>query len=302
MGISPDGPQTTSRLAKHLEGWQLGVVIVVMAWVAVLLMVPRTEEPESVPLPHLAPREVSASRARAAEESRRLASHELSPNLRLLGARLNAYGLAEHAGDKRRMVELAQLTQELGGQLAVLEHEHILDLRAHLAERFVQTFSEFVRTGIETEELVGLGGNVVETFRKNGWLEHTDEPEFDLFLRGLHKRRFDKLIGTKIEMPIDSAEERAKVRFLMQHPPRAPVADPDGVFAGNFVLGQIEEAVNLDPSYPENYARGIALFRIGRYEASAAAFDAFLAERDGGPYRIRAANYLKAAVEYAGSE
>ncbi len=299
---SGPGSEAKKGLARHLEGWQLGVVIVVMAWVAVLLMVPRTEVPEDVPLPQLAPREVRASRARAAAESRRLATHEMSANLRLLAARLKAYGLAEHGDDKRRMVELGQLTQEVGAPLAVLEREHVLDLRAHLAERFVESFSEFVRTGVETEELAWLGGNVVPMFRKNGWLDDTAEPEFDLVLRALHKRRFNKLLGPDVDLPLDSAEERAKVRFLMQHPPLPPVADPHGLFAGQFLLGQIEDAVALDPSYPRHYARGIALFRIGRYEASAVAFDSFLAEREDGPYRIRAANYLKAAIEYAGAD
>lgn len=303
MGSAKGGARSSARgIWKHFEGWQLAVVTIVMAWIAVLLMVPRTEEPDDLPALRLAPREVIDSRARAIDESRRLATYQPSPNLRLLASRLSAYGLAERADEKRRMAELGQLNQEVGAMLLATEPEHLIDLRAHLAERFVERFQELVHTGVEPEELAALGGNVVATFRKNRWIEHAGEPEFDLVLRALHKRRFNGLIGSKAELPLDSAEERAKVRFLMHHPPSPPVEDPDGVFAGHFLLGQIEDALALDPKYPAHYARGIALFRIGRYEASAAAFDHFLAEHDDGPYRVRATNFLKAAVEYAGTD
>ena len=56
----------------------------------------------------------------------------------------------------------------------------------------------------------------------------------------------------------------------------------------------------MDPSYPVHYARGVALFHMGRYEAAAVAFDAFLSERESGPYRLRAINHLKAAIEESG--
>jgi hypothetical protein len=299
---SPVGP-TRSRAAgfsKHLEGWQLALVTIAMAWIAVLVMVPRTVLPEEVPLPRLAPKDVAEARARALAESSRIHGEEPSENLRLLASRLRAHGLAEHGGDRRRIADAAAATEQVGVRVLGAEPERVLELRAHLTERFVAAFFEFLRTGVESEELSGLGGNVVQTFRNNGWLDDTDGPEFDLVLRALYRRRFNGLVLPGATLPVDAIEERARVRFLIAHPPTPPVEDPDGLFAGQFILGQIDDAAKLDPAYPAHYARGIALFRVGRYEASAAAFDAFLTEAEDGPYRLRATNYLKAALEHAG--
>jgi hypothetical protein len=288
-----------SRIAKHLEGWQVGAITVLMAILAVAVIVPRTVIPAEVPLPRLAPRDVAASRARARAEARALERGAVSDNIQILASRLRAHGLAEHAGDRARIQRAAESILELSPLVAATEPERLLDLRAHLAERFVEAFFVLLRTGTETEDLAVVGGDVARTFRDKGWLEQGDEPELDLVLRSLYKRRFASLVLPKDSLPLDETEERARVRFLILHPPRAPMPDPQGLFAGQFVLSQLDDAAAVDRDYPLRYAQGIALFRLGRYEASAAAFDAFLSERPDGPYRLRAVNYLKASVEYA---
>jgi len=157
----------------------------------------------------------------------------------------------------------------------------------------------FARTGVETEDLAVVGGDAVRTFRSNGWVR-PDEPEIDLVLRALYKRRFAGLVVPDASLALDPTEERARVRFFMLHPPPPPVDDPQRLFFWQFILSQTSEAAALDPTYPVHYARGIALFHMGRYEASAVAFDVFLSEAADGPYRLRAVNHLKAAIEESG--
>lgn len=292
---SPQG----SRFSKYFEGWQVGAITVLMAIVAVAVVVPRTVVPEEVPLPRLAPRDIGVARTRARAAERALESGEISDNLRLLASRLRAHGLAENSGDRKQTELAAGSILELSPIVAATEPDRLLDLRAHLTERFVRAFLLLLRTGAETEDLAVVGGDAARTFRDKGWLDGPVDAEIDLVLRSLYKRRFEGLVLPKGNLPLEEAEERARVRFLMLHPPRAPVPDPQGLFANQYVLSQLDDAAALDPHYPLRYAQGIALFRLGRFEASAAAFDAFLAERPDGPYRLRAVNYLKAAVEQA---
>ncbi|MBL9025587.1 MAG: hypothetical protein JNL21_25550 [Myxococcales bacterium] len=292
----PDG----KGLARHFEGWQLGVVIVAMAAIAVAVMVPRSVLPEEVPLPRLAPREVAEARARAVASGRALDGAAPSENVRILAARLRAYSLAEHAGDRLEMQHAAERVLELSGPLLVAEPQAMLDLRAHLTERFVRAFYVFARTGAEVEDLAVVGGDAAQTFTKKGWVDDSNDPTFDLVLRSFYKRRFGGLVSPGAPLPIDDVEERARVRFLIRHPPRLDFPDPQGLFSGHYVLSQLDDAAALDPAYPLRYAQGIALFHVGKYEASAAAFDAYLLERPDGPYHLRAVNYLKTAVEHAG--
>lgn len=271
-----------------------------MAVIAVAVMVPRTVLPEEVPLPRLAPREVTESRARAVAEGQALDRVPPPENVRILAARLRAYSIAERENDKPAMQRAADGIVELSVPIAGADPKVLLDLRAHLTERFVRGFFEYARTGIEGPDLIHVGGDAARTFQEKGWVDAAHDPTFDLVLRSFYKRRYAGLVVPKGELPLDEVEERARIRFLIRHPPRMKVPDPQGIFSGHYVLSQLEAAAAADVSYPLRYAQGIALFRVGKYEASAAAFDAFLTETPDGPYHLRAVNYLKASVEFAG--
>ena len=62
-------------------------------------------------------------------------------------------------------------------------------------------------------------------------------------------------------------------------------------------LERIARLAAVDPTYPADYARGVARFRRGEYAASAEAFRRWLGDHPEGPLALRAQNYLRAAAD-----
>ena len=62
-------------------------------------------------------------------------------------------------------------------------------------------------------------------------------------------------------------------------------------------LDKINKLGAIDPAYPLAYAQGVAQFRLGHFEASVEAFEAWVKEHPDGAYVLRARNYLRAALE-----
>ncbi len=62
-------------------------------------------------------------------------------------------------------------------------------------------------------------------------------------------------------------------------------------------LDHIARLAAIDPSYPVEYARGVARFGRGEYRASADAFRKWLTDHPDGPLALRAQNFLRAAAQ-----
>ncbi len=64
-------------------------------------------------------------------------------------------------------------------------------------------------------------------------------------------------------------------------------------------LERIARIAAIDPSYPAAYARGVASYAAGSYEASAQAFRDWLRDHPDGPFSLRAQAFLRAAAASA---
>ncbi|WP_438023187.1 hypothetical protein [Sorangium sp. So ce233] len=151
----------------------------------------------------------------------------------------------------------------------------------------------------------------------------------------LFKKRWDAIVGVqRAPFGISLDEERALFRFLLTHPvsaargaqdlaappaeqaarldpasepaPRSPTAALRAAEAQRaeeqYRLKKIDELAALDPSYPRHLARGVALYRLGKFAQSAEAFRSHLEQHPDGANTLRAQNYLRAAVERAREE
>ncbi|WP_437874996.1 hypothetical protein [Sorangium sp. So ce513] len=150
----------------------------------------------------------------------------------------------------------------------------------------------------------------------------------------LFKKRWGAISGIQrgaFALSLD--EERALFKFLLSHPvgaargaqdlaaPAAAAArvdpadePPPGSTAAalraaearraeeQYRLKKIDELAALDPSYPRHLARGVALYRLGRFAQSAEAFRSHLEQHPDGAHTLRAQNYLRAALERAREE
>lgn len=291
-------------MRSKLEGWQAGAVTVFVAMIMTSVVVPRTAVPHDVPPSSLSPHEVVAIRARLEREGTVAASGELNHAVLVLEARFRAVGHAEAAEDDRRAAHWAgELTTAASS--ALLRHrEEVAALRTFLGREFSRRYLRRLRTGHPDHELLELGGATLAEMVENGWLQRVEElpASADLVLSGLFARRFNLMVVPQAAplVPLDDQLERAVFAYLMTHPPPARFATAPMERASTqmkFVLGQIDGLSKLEPDYPTLFAKGVVHYEAGQFEASASAFDGYLQKHPDGPYRLRAVNFLKAAVE-----
>lgn len=303
---------------RHLEGWQVGLLAVVIAGSAALLAVPRAVPPSDVPDPAVRPAEIDAVRradaALAADIEKRAMQGELDYDVRMLGRAIGLFGRAESGGNGAELEAAHRaIAESLPAALARGLGE-VRALRAHQTHSFLREIRAFERTGSASLELIELAGTFPESAQVYGWYDrqaHRFAPD-DTVLMVMFKKRWNEVVGVKgppFALTLD--EQRALLGFLIAHPavPSAPLAEAPGsslarsaaarrqVTVDERRIEKVRELARLDPEYPGSYAEGILLYRLGRFERAAGAFERHLAGRPEGPLTLRARNFLKASLE-----
>jgi hypothetical protein len=294
-------------LARHLEGWQPGLLAIFVAGVPALLAVPRPVPPVDLPEPFLEPRELAAV-ARQDEALAGAAERErLDTDVRALGSRFRAYGLADMTDDASAVAAERQNVAEAAKLAKTHGDEAIARLRAYELRSFLREIRRWEATGNESKELQELGGPFLARAQKNGWTQgHRLLPD-ETVRAALFKKRWMELAMTRgPALELRPIEQRALDRFLLLHPPRDPsvvVGTRDKVaaqrtlqLAEQYRLKKIEELRALDPAYPADLARGIIFYRLHRYPQAVEALRKHLDDHPDGPYAVRAENYLRAAL------
>jgi hypothetical protein len=297
-------------LARHLEGWQVGALMVFIVASISAVMVPRSADPTGLPPADLGLELLASARAESARAHAAAVAFELPNSARLVAARLRALGAIEAEDDDSRIDDARQLVLESVRQALHERPEAVVAVRDREAVRFRELYLQRMRGAEPADELAEVGGSILRQFDENGWLSRSSEIDAttETLLEGFYKRRFARVVDTKHPaLSPSQTEERVLLGFLLLHPPKPRIEEGNvgGDGTGPYQLRRIDELVLLEPSYPAAYAKGIVFFHMGHFEASASAFDAFLRQgnADGighgdGPYRLRAVNYLKSAVEH----
>lgn len=320
-GIFRGRPAAPSAQAKGNAGRWLALVPVATLVVGAALSLPRATSPEDVPLPRVD----GAALARAADADRALAAavaHEPLPrDVRALGSELRAFRALERS-DTADVPAVAAARGRLDALLAPLLAEgrgrDLLRLRAVQLEAFLVELAAFERTGAPSDELLALSGRLVERLRDAGWVEGRKVVLDDGARRALFKKGWAATLGLDraagFALALD--EERALYTVYLDrpHPPEAVRRSYEALRAeGDAARAEalradveasaelwrhekVRELARIDPTYPEGYARGVALYRARRWEASARAFGGWLDEHPDGPYAQRARNHLAAAL------
>ncbi|MFO0548426.1 MAG: hypothetical protein U0271_08575 [Polyangiaceae bacterium] len=289
---------------RHFEGWQAGAVAVFVGGLVTAVLVPRSAMPEAIPPPSLSRAEAEGARERVRRLAAQAVTDGLGRDAQLFGARLRVVGRAEHDHDERQLQRATNALDDVAVR-AVRNPADLAALRAYQALAFTKAYATYLRTGEESDDLIELGGDALDVFRDSGWFQDpaTLPPDYDLVLLALYERRFARFAPSNApELSGDPIEQRALIRFLLANPPDEELTREAGEVEaqnGTFMLRQLDALAPLDPSYPTLYAKGIIFFKMGHYEAAASAFDAYVRNFPDGPYRLRAVNYLKTAVEHA---
>ena len=291
-------------IGRHFEGWQLGALTVCIASLAALLSVPRSVEPETVPLPRVNVRAQEQS-AEAERRSAALAAARPLPfEVRSVGECVRRLGRAEASGDTEASGAIhAQLSQSVLRARNAYGDEPLLELRAVQTQLLLRALATWEADGRITPDLRELGGALIQDACQAGWL--TADRRFKAsshVRRVLFRLRWGKMTGLGSEPPfaIGLNDWRTYYRFLLRH----PIGQPGGLDERTQALRQLRIVGALekhDPSYPAALARGVCHYRAGAYLAAAEAFRLHLDEHPEGPWALRARNHLAAALERLGT-
>lgn len=298
----------------------LALVPVAVALVLGVLLVPRSAEPEGVPLP-LADAAALARTAAAdhalAEKARR---EPLSGAVRALGSAVRAFHVLEaHDAEARELYEARSAVDEALVDALRGGTEPLIELRALQLEGFLDEVRRFEASGSQSDELAALAGAFVRSMTLEGWVQGRRVVADDGALRALYKTMWNGFLGpeARAEFGLTLDEQRALYAFYLSHPhPSRAMRDAieaarrgarsakdcealqqaERAAVESWRLEHIERLRTIDPSYPADYARGVASYGRGDYVASAKAFRTWLMAHPDGPLALRAKNYLRASV------
>jgi hypothetical protein len=318
--ITSESVDDLNRRRELRDAMSLALVPLGVALVLGILLLPRRAAPESVPLPVASGSElarVAAADHARAERGRR---EPLPGPVRALGSTLRDFHTLEAKDadnrelyEARRTVDAAFVEAFRGGT------EPLLALRAVQLEGFLDEIHRFEATGEQSSELKALAGAFVRSLTTEGWCDgHSVAPDDDA-LRTMFKQMWNAFLGLEgqPEMAPTLDEQRAVYAFYLSHahPPKTmrdaldaarrgardatactAIAEAERAATESWRLERIARLGALDPSYPTEYARGVASYRRGDFGASAQAFRVWLREHPDGPLALRAQNYLRAAA------
>ena len=291
--------QRLSRFRRHLEGWELGVVAVGIAVASSLVAVPRAVAPDVLPVPAVdreeqrAEREADRERARAARASR------LPYEVRAVGEAFRRTGALLASGNAETALnEVVELRALARAARVTHGDAKLLALRALQTELFLEALAGWEESAAATPDLRELGGDFLAKAEQSGWMRDShrlvpDESE----RRVLFRARWSRLTGLFNAHPFSPTlnEWRAYYRFLLEHPESGPYP-PGDQHAALELLGYVSALERRDPDYPIALSRGILHYWSGDYAQAAAHFRQHLARHPRGPWRLRAQNYLAAAL------
>jgi hypothetical protein len=294
---------------RHLDGWQAGLVLLVIAASAVVLMVPRAATPEHTPKPAVDHKAIAAAIAGDDAMAKAATQTQLDVDVRDVGRSMRAYNRVVADGDRGALtqarVEMIRAVKKAVG----VDEDGLVKLRAYQLGRFLEELGTWQKTGTVSEGLIELSGDFVQSLAIHRWCRADrslvmDDPT----LRALYKKRWTDLAGLKgpkFDLTLD--EDRLRYGFLLEHPfvstatrtgGKLEAGSPiDRVRRGEARLKVLERLRMRDPSYPYELARGVVLYRMNRYTVAADAFRQHLDRFPDGPHTLRVRNYLKASLD-----
>lgn len=284
---------TKSGWRRHVEGWQLLVVVGSIAIGAALLAIPRAIAPRELPLPAVDRAELSRLERVEAERLARAETKPLPYLVRAAGEALRLLGAAESESSNAATLEARRtdFLEAIGAARKRHGDDAVLVLRAVQTALFVRAVERLRDGRMPDREALELGGAFVLRGGEMGWMHGGRmrlEPDE---AASVFRVRWNSLAGLLETRPFSPSlnEWRLYYRTLLG---RAPPGSPT-------LSGYVDALVKHDSEYPVLLARGIIAYWDNRFAEATELLAQHLASHPMGPWRLRAQNYLLAAYERA---
>jgi len=299
-----------SAWKKHLVGWQTGLVVLAFAGAGLLLGTPRTVAPLELPLPVANTRVLAQLAERDQQRARELTQTDdvvragKGYDVRQAGESFRRFGEADVRRDynaaathrQALLVTLQNLLQQPAGPDAILA------FRAYELSVFLREIAHWEATGEPTPELAEVGGDFLALIERSDWRQAPHRLLLPPVVQAvLFKKRFGEITSLKLPpFALEPDEIRVLYAFLLAHPPRVLPGSVGGAEDARALwewrLHKVDELQTLDPTYPAEFARGIACYHLGDARRAVVSFREHLARYPDGPYTLRARNHLLAAL------
>jgi len=295
---------------RHVDGWQAGAILLLIAGSAILLATPRAVAPEDVPVPTIDARALAVTMAADDAHAEKAEAQRLDVDVRAVGRELRLFNEAAATGQQDEMREARRrLLQQLG---IARRHQTdpLLQLRAVQMKHFLVELRRWQQTGEDSAELRALGGDFLAMLKRNRWCrgESRELVLGERELRVLYKKRWNDIVGVgQPPFALTLDENRTRFLFLIRHPfilhrdAELSRLDTAGgkLRTANARLRSIERLTEIDPTYPAEIARGVVRYQVGRYALAAEHFRRHLENDREGAHTLRVQNYLKASLDMA---
>lgn len=272
------------------------VFLVAFALVGVAIVTPRPTMPHVVPLPTIDVALQESTERAHRQRAERARQSGLSREARIVGEEFRRVVLPL-ANAETTSTEAWEELQRDARQLANLDKEAALALRALQTELFLQAARRFERTGRPDRDLLELGGQFA-SIAQTSWLDDEgqllqSDDELRLFFR-IHWGKLTGLTG-EAGFSLGLAELRRYYASNLRHP-YIPGGRDDLQGRALARLSLARALGRVDPSYPAAFAEGVFLLQAQQPAAAALAFRAFLTKRGDGPWVHAAKNHLRLAI------
>ncbi len=304
------------------SGRWLAAVPVSVAMVMFAILMPRASPPSEVPLPDVDMRSLSRTISEDGARAARARETRLPGDILAVGSAVRAINQADARGASE--LEAHDVRSRLDDAVAkafVREgaSDDMLALRALELEGFLAEARSFEKNGEESRELAELGGGFVRRMREATWIDGHRILASDVQLRAAYKLVWNALTGTdrlpSFHLSLDEERVLYALYLARPHAPdarrlelaaelgsAATRADCERARANHeravelWRAEKIRKLGQIDPSYPTNYALGVAYFRAGRYDLAVEGFRSWLDAHPEGRWSLRARNHLRASV------